>query len=159
MSQTPMFQKQCDSTRRKLLKASLAATAVSALPLFAIGQSKPTIRVLGTHVTLQEELRKKAMEDLGIVLQFEPRGSAAVLQKASMQPQSFDLYEQWSNSINVLWSSGAIQPIEKSRITHWNEINPLTQTGKISPEAKLGAARLLVRGQHETSGQITAAPR
>jgi putative spermidine/putrescine transport system substrate-binding protein len=38
--------------------------------------------VLGTHVTLQEELRQKAMEDLGI--EFEAKGSTSVLQKASM---------------------------------------------------------------------------
>jgi putative spermidine/putrescine transport system substrate-binding protein len=93
---------------------------------------------LGTHVTLKEELRQKAMEDLGINLIFEPKGSAAVLQKASMFPQSFDLYEQWSNSINVLWRSGAIQSIDKRRITHWDEINNLSKTGKITPSAKLG---------------------
>ena len=112
-------------SRRSMLK-TVAKAAVSAIPLtslsnkaFAIKKSKPTLRVLGTHVTLQEELRAKAMEDLGIELTFEPKGSAAVLQKASTRPESFDLYEQWSNSINVLWRSNAIQPIEKSRIERW----------------------------------------
>ncbi|WP_371195368.1 PotD/PotF family extracellular solute-binding protein [Glaciecola sp. SC05] len=129
-------------SRRKLLKSAAKLSAVAAtLPLttFAIGKAKPSLRVLGTHVTLQDELRKKAMDDLGINLVFEPKGSAAVLQKASMAPQSFDLYEQWSNSINVLWRSGSIQPIEKQRITHWDEINSLTKIGRITPEAKLGA--------------------
>ncbi|GGW93068.1 hypothetical protein GCM10007391_29180 [Alteromonas halophila] len=94
---------------------------------------------MGTHVTLQEAIRKQAMDDLAIDIQFAPGGSAAVLQKASMNPASFDLYEQWSNSINVLWRSKAIQPIEKKRITYWNEINSLSKTGKVTPEAKLGA--------------------
>jgi hypothetical protein len=67
---------------------------------------------------LQEKLRQKAMEDLDIDLIFEPRGSAAVLQKASMNPQSFDLYEQWSNSIRPLWASGSIQPIDKKRLQY-----------------------------------------
>ncbi|MDB4476161.1 extracellular solute-binding protein [bacterium] len=139
MSVTKTAIPQTSLTRRKLLKTGLAATAVSTLPLFAIGQSKPKIRVLGTHVTLQEPLRQQAMADLGIDIQFEARGSASLLQKASMQPSSFDLYEQWSNSIHILWSSGAIQPIEKSRITHWDEINSLTKTGKVSPTAQIGA--------------------
>lgn len=139
MSNTKKDAENCDLARRKLLKSGAAVTALSTLPLFAIGQPKPIVRVLGTHVTLQEELRQKAMEDLGIELRFEPRGSAAVLQKASMQPNSFDLFEQWSNSINVLWNSGAIQPIEKSRISQWDEVNPLTKTGKISADAKIGA--------------------
>ncbi len=33
-----------------------------------------------------------------------------------MSPRSFDLYEQWSNSINRLWRSGSIQAIDKNRM-------------------------------------------
>jgi putative spermidine/putrescine transport system substrate-binding protein len=95
--------------------------------------------VLGTHVTLQEAIRKQAMSDLGIDIVFSSAGSAAVLQKASMDPGSFDLYEQWSNSINVLWEAGAIQPIEKKRLTYFSEINSLTKTGKLTPNANVGA--------------------
>ncbi|WP_100656682.1 ABC transporter substrate-binding protein [Alteromonas flava] len=129
------------NSRRKFIKSATCAVASLGFSskVFAIGQPKPTIRVLGTHVTLQEELRKQAREDLGIEIEFEPRGSAAVLQKASMLPQSFDLYEQWSNSIQLLWRTGAIQPIEKSRISYWDEINPLTKTGKLTPTARIGA--------------------
>lgn len=102
---------------------------------FAIGKDKPIVRVLGTHVTLQETLRQRAMLDLGIHLKFEPRGSAAVLQKAATRPESFDIYEQWSNSINVLWHAKAIQPIDKRKITLWDEINSLTKTGKLTANA------------------------
>ncbi|MBF7074538.1 extracellular solute-binding protein [Glaciecola sp. MH2013] len=134
-------------SRREVLKSAaklgaLAATlpaASFAANSFAIGKSKPVLRVLGTHVTLQEALRKQAMDDLGIDLVFEPKGSAAVLQKASTRPESFDLYEQWSNSINVLWRSNAIQSIDKRRIKNWQEINSLTKTGRITPNAKIGA--------------------
>lgn len=129
-------------TKRRLLKntaiAGAALCAGTKAP-YVFARNKTKVRVLGTHVTLQEELRQRAMEDLGIDLEYEPRGSAAVLQKASVSPQSFDLYEQWSNSINVLWRSGSIQPIEKKRIANWNEINALTKTGKLSSSAKLGA--------------------
>lgn len=131
-----------NKSRRKALKAAVSLTAVSAtLPFstFSIGKPKPTLRILGTHVTLQEELRKKAMEDLDITLVFEPKGSAAVVQKASMSPDSFDLYEQWSDSINVLWRSGSIKGINKKKIKYWDEINLLTKTGKISPNARIGA--------------------
>ncbi|MFT6267911.1 MAG: putative spermidine/putrescine transport system substrate-binding protein [Alphaproteobacteria bacterium] len=129
-------------SRRETLKQVAkigAAAAILPLSTFSIGQSKPTLRILGTHVTLQEELRQRAMDDLGIKLVFEPKGSAAVLQKASMNSSSFDLYEQWSNSINVLWQSKAIQSIDKSRISRYNEINSLTKTGKITANAKIGA--------------------
>jgi len=62
-----------------------------------------------------------------------------VLQKATSDPSSFDLYEQWSDSINVLWRSDAIQPIETERLTYWDEINNLTKTGQIVEGAKIGA--------------------
>lgn len=106
---------------------------------YIICKQPRTLRVLGTHVTLQEELRKRAEADLGIQVEFTPGGSAQVLHQASTRPESFDLYEQWSNSIRVLWSSRAIQPIEVDRIRNWGEINPLTKTGKLTPDATLGA--------------------
>jgi len=138
-SNTP---KTVDLNKRKTLGgiASLGAGAgLSIKAPYVFARTKTKLRVLGTHVTLQEELRQRAMEDLGIEIEYEAKGSAAVLQKASMQPGSFDLYEQWSNSMRVLWGSGAIQPIEKKRIHNWGEINALTQTGQLTANAKIGA--------------------
>jgi len=125
--------------RRTLFKGGLAFGLTAGITPFSIGKEKPTLRVLGTHVTLQEAIRQRAMEDLGINIEFEPGGSATVLQKASMNPTSFDLYEQWSNSINVLWRAHAIQPIEKKRLQYWEEINDLSKTGKLTENARMGA--------------------
>ena len=127
------------SIRRNFIKGTLALGITAGVSPFAIGKPKPTLKVMGTHVTLQEAIRQQAMEDLGINIQFEPGGSATVLQKASMNPTSFDLYEQWSNSIGVLWRAGAIQPIEKKRIRYWEEINNLSKTGKLTANARMGA--------------------
>lgn len=127
------------SVRRNFIKGTLALGITAGVTPFAIGKPKPTLKVMGTHVTLQEAIRQQAMEDLGINIQFEPGGSATVLQKASMNPTSFDLYEQWSNSIGVLWRAGAIQPIEKQRIRYWEEINNLSKTGKLTANARMGA--------------------
>ena len=126
------------STLKKLAAIGLTAGAITHAP-YVFARKKVTLRVLGTHVTLQEAIRKQAMSDLGINIEFTPAGSAAVLQKASMDPSSFDLYEQWSNSINVLWDAGSILPIEKKRLTYFNEINPLTKTGKLTETASIGA--------------------
>ncbi len=139
-----MYKKvsQVDTQKRNTL-STLAkvggAAVVAANAPYVFSKNKTKLRILGTHVTLQEELRQRAMKDLGIELEFEPKGSAAVLQKASMAPESFDLYEQWSNSINVLWRSGSIQSIDTKRITHWDEINNLTKTGQLTKGAKIGA--------------------
>lgn len=133
--------KKKKSSRREFLVDSAKSTIVGASLIHApniIAKRITTLRVLGTHVTLQEQLRRLAMKELGINLIFEAKGSAAVLQKAAAKPESFDLYEQWSDSINILWSAKAIQPIDTQRIENWAEINPLTKTGKIVPSAKLG---------------------
>lgn len=125
--------------RRQVL-GTLAGAGLSlgAAPSIHV-KKRHTVRVLGTHVTLQEPLRKQAEADLGINLEFQPGGSAQVLHQASTRPESFDLYEQWSNSIKILWQAGAIQPVETSRLTHWDEINDLTKTGRLTPRLKLGA--------------------
>jgi len=126
-------------TRRKVLKSVVGAGTMLGIAPYAYAHQKRTVRVLGTHVTLQEPLRLQAEKDLGIALEFQPGGSASVLHQASTRPESFDLYEQWSNSIKILWQAGTIQPIETKRLTYWDEINDLTKTGRLTPEAKAGA--------------------
>ena len=130
---------ELNNTRRQFIKKAASLGVTAGITPFAIGKPTPVLKVLGTHVTLQEDIRQRAMSDLGINIQFEANGSATVLQKASMNPSSFDLYEQWSNSINVLWRSRAIQPIEKKKLTYWDEINSLSKTGKIIKDARIGA--------------------
>ena len=130
------------SGRRHFLRTVGAGAAISTLAFkapFVFAKKMITLRVMGTHVTLQEELRQRAIRELGINIEFLPMGSAAVLQKAAADPDSFDLYEQWSDSINILWQAGSIQPIETERLLYWDEINGLTKTGKVHPSAKLGA--------------------
>lgn len=134
--------------RRTFLKAGAAAVLPAAcLRSYGLpsGGSTPSdggdgpLRVLGTHVTLQDALRERAERDLGFEIVYEPGGSAGVLQKASTHPESFDLYEQWSNSLNILWAANAIQGIDRGRITNWDEINGLTKTGRVTPDASIGA--------------------
>lgn len=127
--------------RRKFIKDSTIAMGALGLQFYAptvIAKSKTKLRVLGTHVTLQEQIRKKAQEDLGIEIEFSPGGSAAVLHQAATRPESFDIYEQWSNSINILWQAKSIQSIDKNRIKYWNEINDLCKKGSIVPGAAEG---------------------
>ena len=129
-------------TRKQFLKlagaAALTASTLKAAPNVLI-RKEFKLRVLGTHVTLQEELRQQAMKDLGIEITFEPGGSAQVLHKASTRPETFDLYEQWSNSIKVLWQAGAIQSIDTKRLRQWSQVNSLSKAGKLTAEAKYGA--------------------
>lgn len=126
--------------RRDFIKkgSSVLAATIGFPAILSAKNKYPTIKVLGTHVTLQNIIRRKAMDELKINIEFYPGGSAEVLTKAIANPDSFDLYEQWSNSTKLLWDSGAIQPIEIDKLKYWDEINSLPKTGKISPNAKEG---------------------
>jgi putative spermidine/putrescine transport system substrate-binding protein len=125
--------------RRMLLKQGVASGLALGFPaILKANNRKPTIKVVGTHVTLQEPIRKQAEADLGINIEFYPGGSAEVLLKASTDPSAFDLYEQWSNSIRVLWQAGTIQGIDVTRLQYWDEINSLSKLGRISDQATFG---------------------
>ena len=130
-----MDRRQFNST----VSAGLAGMLAAGKPAYGFATKPTKLRVLGTHVTLQEDLRLRAQKELGLDIEFEPGGSAAVLHKASTKPESFDLYEQWSNSLNVLWQAGSIQGIETERLSNWSEVNSLTKTGKLTEKAHLGA--------------------
>lgn len=129
--------------RRTFLRQSgaIASATVTTLAFPSIAKAynrKPTINVLGTHVTLQETIRHQAEKDLGIKIKFFPGGDAEVLLKASTNPGSFDIYEQWSDSIKVLWMANAIQPIDIKKLNYWHEINELSKTGRLTATSSIG---------------------
>ena len=125
--------------RRTFLQSGIAIGSALAFPnIIQARDGKPTIKVVGTHVTLQDVIRQRAEKDLGINIEFYPGGDAKVLLKAATDPKSFDLYEQWTNSIRVLWQANSIQPIDISKLTYWDEINNLSKTGRISEKAGFG---------------------
>lgn len=126
-------------SRRHFLGSAAAGASWLSSPPAVHASRDVELRVLGTGVTLQEDIRHQAERDLGFRIRFEPKGSAGVLQKASTRPESFHVYEQWSNSINILWQANAIQPIQKERIDRWSEINSLTKTGRLTPHMSIGA--------------------
>ena len=104
-----------------------------------IARKRPKLRVLGTYLTLQEPIRQQAMKDLGIDIEFEAMYTPLAAQKASLYPDTFDVYEQWADSIHLLWRAGSLQQIEVNQLKNWKHVSPLTKTGRITPSAKIGA--------------------
>ncbi|GAA4165095.1 ABC transporter substrate-binding protein [Shinella granuli] len=99
---------------------------------------KPKLRVLGTAISLLEELRVKAEADLGIEVSFDNNDFIVTQHKAAQEPDSYDIYDQCFHNLDIVWYWRAIQPIEIARIALWDEINDLTKTGQIGPGARLG---------------------
>lgn len=111
--------------------ASLAAPAVNAA-------GRPKLRVLGTAISLLEELREGAEKDLGIQVVFDNNDFLTTQHKAAQEPDSYDIYDQCFHNLDIVWYWRAIQPIDTARIALWDEITDLTKTGRIGPNARLG---------------------
>jgi len=108
-------------------------------------QGRPHLRVLGTDISLLEGIRQQAEADLGITLSFESHPFLQTQQQAATQPQSYDVYDQCFHNLDIVWFWRAIAPIDLNRVPLWGEVNDLTKTGRISPEATLGAGDAPVR--------------
>ncbi|MGX9254051.1 ABC transporter substrate-binding protein [Pantoea ananatis] len=96
-----------------------------------------TLRVLGTSVTLLEMLRVSAEKDLGIRIEYLLHSVEDAQRIAVMQPESYDLYDQWFHNIDFVWPAQAIQPLEIKRLKYWDEITPLAKTGRLRPDLPL----------------------
>lgn len=101
-----------------------------------------TLRVLGTSVTLLEPIRLRAEEELGIRLEYRIHDTQTAQRIAVMQPESYDLYDQWFHNIDFVWPARAIQPIDTRRIALWEEINDLPKRGRLHQEDRLASGSL-----------------
>ena len=104
----------------------------------AASRNRPRLRVLGTEITLIEELRRLAEDELDIDIVFEKLDFIDAQRKAATAPDSFDVYDQCFHNLDIVWFWRAIQPIALERITRWAAVGPLTKTGRIGPAASMG---------------------
>jgi len=96
------------------------------------------LRILGTAISLLEELRLGAERDLGMDIEYDNQDFMTAQHKAALEPQTYDIYDQCFHNLDIVWYWRAIQPIEIARIPLWDEITDLTKTGRIGPNARIG---------------------
>jgi putative spermidine/putrescine transport system substrate-binding protein len=101
-------------------------------------RERPVLRVLGTEITLLDELRLRAEAELGIRLEFEILDFLSAQRKAATEPHTYDIYDQCFHNLDIVWFWRAIQPIDLERIVLWDEVTDLTKTGRITPNARIG---------------------
>lgn len=99
----------------------------------AVHRELAPLRVLGTSVTQVEAVKASAESDLGISLDFITLDGAAAQRRGALEPQSFDVYDQWFHDLDLIWPTGSLQPLQVRRLTRWDEINELPKTGRLSP--------------------------
>ncbi|MBJ2150991.1 PotD/PotF family extracellular solute-binding protein [Paracoccus sp. IB05] len=80
------------------------------------------LRVIGTPATLTPELRARAAADLPFGIQFEVLDGLDCQRRGVMAPESFDVYDQWFHSLDLLWTAASIRPIDTTRLARWDEV-------------------------------------
>jgi putative spermidine/putrescine transport system substrate-binding protein len=129
-------------SRRNFLKTGTAAVAGAAIGSGAItgfptiwAQNPLTLRQFGTGVSNLNAIAEKCKEDLGITLEMTATDSDAAAQRAVTQPDSYDIadIEYWI--LKKVFPTGVIQPMDTSRLTHYDQIVPLFKTGKLLPDS------------------------
>ena len=118
-------------TRKSQARSSLATPALHT-------QGRIKLRVLGTAISLLEELRIGAEKDLGMDIEFDNQDFLTAQHKAALEPMTYDIYDQCFHNLDIVWYWRAVQPIDIDRIPLWDEITDLTKTGRIGPNARIG---------------------
>ena len=103
------------------------------------------LRVRGTSVTLIEEVRARAAQDLGVDVVFEVLDFPTCQHSAATDPDGYDIYEQCFHNLDIVWFWGALQPIQIERIGDWDRISSLAKLGGISKFAPQGFGDAPVR--------------
>lgn len=97
-----------------------------------------SLRVLGTEITLLEQIRRQAESDLGFDIRFEVRDFLSCQRRAALEPATYDIYDQCFHNLDIVWFWGSLQPIDTRRITEWSRISGLTREGGINRYAWRG---------------------
>ena len=111
--------------------------------------SRSALRIIGTGSTLTDELCRAARKDLPFPVEFEILDGPSCMRRGVLRPESYDIYDQWFYSLDVLWTAGAIQAIDTGRIKRWTEVRlagqmPGTTSG--ASQASAPSAQLFVQG-------------
>lgn len=115
----------------------MEARTDSSFPSPAILQRRQ-LRVLGTNITLLDQIAVKAGADLGFDLKFEALDFISCQGKAALKPEAYDIYDQCFHNLDIVWFWGALQPIDTQRIALWDKVSDLTKRGGISRYAWRG---------------------
>jgi len=117
--------------RRTLLKAGVAAAAISGFPY--VKASEPLVlRYLGTAVNQDKAIAEKFKADTGITIQYIPVTTDEVTKRAITAPNSFDLLDTEYFSLRKIVPTGNLLAIDGKRIRNADKITSLFTKGEVA---------------------------
>lgn len=111
--------------------------------------NREKLRVLGTSVTLLKSIKRRAEADLGVEIEYICMDGESAQRFAALNPDKFDVYDQWFHDIDLIWPTGSLQKIDINRLEYWDEITSLVKSSSEScylekPKGSEPANRLYV---------------
>ncbi|HSD38081.1 MAG TPA: PotD/PotF family extracellular solute-binding protein [Rhodocyclaceae bacterium] len=119
------------NTRRTLLKAGVAAVAITGFP-YIKAADKLTLRYLGTAVNQDKAIAEKFKADTGIEIQYIPVTTDEVTKRAVTAPNSFDLIDTEFFSLKKILPTGNLLAIDSKRIKNADKITTLFTKGEVA---------------------------
>src|SRR6185437_13212907 len=136
-------------TRRELLvKGGLGAAAIAgAGTLAGTAAAKPTraakpgaytgtLNVISLGVEWPTGAQAQAEKDLGVKFNVSLLSTNAEVQKSITAPDSFDIGGLYNYQMFPIWPTGNFQPVDRTKITSWNDHYKVFTTGRVNPSDK-----------------------
>jgi len=112
------------------------------------------LRVLGTEITLLEQIRLRAQADLGFDIEFEVLDFLNCQRRAAMEPAAYDIYDHCFHNLDIVWFWGSLQPIDTQRIADWDRLSGLAREGGINKYAWRGHGDAPVKKLYAQPGEF-----
>jgi len=147
-AETPEERRRGLTRRELLVKGGLGAAALSTAGGLAgtaaarsqraakTGAYTGTLNVISLGVEWPAGAQAQAEKDLGVKFNVQLLSTNAEVQKSITAPQSFDIGGLYNYQMFPIWPTGNFQPVQRSRLTHWNSYYPLFTKGRVVPGDK-----------------------
>jgi len=131
-------------TRRELLvKGGLGAAAIAgagslagpaAAKWSASGAYTGTLNMISLGVEWPTGAQAQAEKDLGVKFNIQLLSTNAQVQKSITAPDSFDIGGLYHYQMLPIWPTGNFQPVDRTKLTAWNDNYPVFTTGRVNPK-------------------------
>jgi putative spermidine/putrescine transport system substrate-binding protein len=144
-AETPEERRRGLTRRELLVKGGIGAAAISGAGAFA-GQAAAalekrgaftgTLNVISLGVEWPAGAQTQAEKDLGFKFNVQLLSTNAEVQKSITAPDSFDVGGLYNYQMFPIWPTGNFQPVDRNKITSWNDHYKVFTTGRVHPSDK-----------------------
>ena len=148
-AETPEERRRGLTRRELLVKGGLGAAALSTAGSFAgpaaakLGRKEAftgTLNVISLGVEWPTGAQAQAEKDLGFKFNVQLLSTNAEVQKSITAPDSFDVGGLYNYQMFPIWPTGNFQPVDRTKLTAWNDFYKVFTTGKVNPSDKTATA-------------------